>query len=116
MSAPRKIHIASKTYQRNWAVGERTFCTDVGAAEGLMRNIDQVGYRPHWWGRHPGLAEEIEQRTGEIESRATPFLRDPGAHWPLSGNPRARLAVFIALHVTRSPGWRHWHEGIVYQR
>jgi hypothetical protein len=109
VGAPRDIHIASKTFQRNWAVNERVFCTRVGEIEGQPKRIDQVGFRPHWWGRDPGVAAEVEQRLSYVEGKVTPFLRDPVGQWPVADDARGEIAVFIALHVVRSPAWRDWH-------
>src|SRR4051794_23831513 len=109
MGAPRDIHIASKTFQRNWAVNERVFCTRVDEVEGQLKRISKVGFRPHWWGRDATVAAEIERRLSDIEGRVTPFLRDPVAHWPVASDVRGEVAVFIALHVVRSPAWRAWH-------
>jgi hypothetical protein len=116
MKAPRKIHIASRTYQRNWAVAEKVFCTRVGEAGGELRPIEQVGYRARWWGQDPELAAAMEAQLGFVEDGATAFLRDPAGQWPTAGSLRGSVATFIAVHVVRSPGFRAWYRGQTLER
>jgi hypothetical protein len=107
---PRKIHVASQTYLRNWTQAGRVLCTSVPEGRAEPRRIEQVGFRNRWWGSDARLAAEVEKRLSGVESDATPLLRNPTANWPIEGKRRAQLAQFIAMHIVRSPAWRQWYD------
>lgn len=113
---PRKIHIASQTYQRNWAVNEKIMRAYAGGAEFELRPIANVGWRPRWWGTDRALASAIETQLSRLESEATPFLRDPSTNWPVTGDLRIAVASFIALHVARSPAFRASYDESIDER
>ncbi len=114
MTVPKKIHLTSQTYLRNWAINEKINWTKVSTGVTEPRDVENVAFRRKWWGHNPVLTQAAEDALWEVENAATDFLRDPVAHWPV-GEFRVTLAQFVAIHVARTAAWRRWFEGTVLE-
>ncbi len=111
--APKKIHLTSRTYLKNWAIKDKVTWTDVETGAAASRDIENVGFRRRWWGTDPDLSRAAEAALRSIENDVTAFLRDPRSHWPV-GELRGKLAQFVAIHVVRTLAWRAWFERAVF--
>lgn len=111
MGKPRKIHLASQCYIRQFAVADFVTLRNRPSIErGPNRRVSSVGWRPGWWGSDAALAVEVERLLRVTEDKAAPVLREIDERWPLGEHDRAQLAQFVAIHVVRGPAWRHAYE------
>jgi hypothetical protein len=67
-----------------------------------------VAFRKYFWGYSPGLRKEIEQRLSDLEAEVAPGLATLPERWPLlfPDESRLNLALFVAVHLLRTPGWK----------
>jgi Protein of unknown function (DUF4238) len=68
-----------------------------------------LGYRRYFWGRDAALRREVEQKLSEVESDAALTLRALPGSWPPPDliSERASMMQFLAIHLLRTPGWKH---------
>jgi hypothetical protein len=106
MARPRKIHIASQCYARNFATGEQVMVHDKRTGQTALRNVEKVARRYRWWGPDGTLSTAAEETLGPCESAAALVLGRLVECWPLDRADRATLAQFLAIHTVRGPAWR----------
>ncbi|MFN8132104.1 MAG: DUF4238 domain-containing protein [Solirubrobacteraceae bacterium] len=114
MAAPKKIHVVSRVYLKNWARGGSVISVDARTGRRERKPVAQAAARRRVWGRHAEVRRQAEERLGAIESETAPILASPERHWPIAGRPRAVLGAFIAMHIVRSPAYRQWNDVLAF--
>lgn len=105
-------HLTSSLYLEGFAdeTGRVTVAT-IGPRSRPVRlaKPENLGYRRYFWGRDAALRREVEQKLSEVESDAAQALRTLPGSWPPSDlvAERAAMMQFLAIHLLRTPGWRH---------
>ncbi len=109
-NAPNKIHLATRAYLAAWAGSDGRLVernTRFGTCK--PKAPAAVGWRPQWWGvDNPSLNRACEEACGKLETVAPRLINRLEHMWPLSGDQRAILAQFMALHVLRTPAFVQW--------
>ncbi|MFZ1154424.1 MAG: DUF4238 domain-containing protein [Solirubrobacteraceae bacterium] len=103
MSQPRKHHIVTAGYVRRFTHDD---VVTVHRQDGRVYDEGPagVGYQRDFWGS-PELASRIEAAFCKLESFALNVINDIQGRWPLTGNQRAALGRFLALHIVRLPAY-----------
>lgn len=100
---PTKHHTVTAGYVRRFTHGD---VVTVHRQDG--RVYDQgpagVGCQRDFWGS-PELASRIEAAFCKLESFALNVIDDIQGRWPLTGEQRAALGQFLALHIVRLPAY-----------
>jgi hypothetical protein len=110
-----KNHTASACYLRNFADHrEKVRLLDKETGRSINRPVEEVGFTRRFWGEDEGIRRRAEEMSSAIESEAAEVLRRVGELWPLRPGPPEEcpewwaLTKVFALHIVRSPAWRHW--------
>jgi len=109
MAGPKRIHTVTQGYQRNFARGGRLSVLDVRSGKVELKPTQQVAMRLRWWGPEIALADTTERSLQQCEGPAVATLRRLQQRWPLSGDARAVVAQFLAIHVLRSSAWDKYY-------
>jgi hypothetical protein len=101
-NAPRKHHTVTAGYLRRFALDKRI---DVHRGSTTTRKgVRGVAFQLDYWGS-PDVAANMEAWLGKQEDRALDVLSDLISRWPLRGDDRGALAIFMAIHVVRTPAY-----------
>lgn len=101
-NAPRKHHTVTAGYPRRFALDKRI---DVHRGRTITRKgVRGVAFQLDYWGS-PDVAANMEEWLGKEEDRALDVLSDLNARWPLRGDDRGALSIFMAIHVVRTPAY-----------
>jgi Protein of unknown function (DUF4238) len=112
VSHPRKIHVATQAYLERFTHGGRLIAHRLRTGESSVARPAAVAYRKNWWGNNAEVAKAAEWALSQYESPASEVLRSLPSAWPLSGEDRASLAAFIAIHTIRTPAFRAQAEAV----
>src|ERR1700751_6066237 len=101
-NVPRKHHTITAGYLRRFAESNRV---EVHGRTGTRtEGVRGVGSQLDYWGA-PDVAAKMEDWLGKKEHRALDVLSDLNARWPLRGDDRGALGIFMAIHVVRTPAY-----------
>ncbi|HST34942.1 MAG TPA: DUF4238 domain-containing protein [Solirubrobacteraceae bacterium] len=101
-NTPRKHHTVTAGYLRRFALNKRI---DIHRGSATTRKGARgVAFQLDYWGS-PDVAAKMEAWLGKEEDRALDVLSDLGSLWPLRGDDRGALGIFMAIHVVRTPAY-----------
>jgi hypothetical protein len=103
-NAPRKHHTVSAGYLRRFAAGQQNDVEVHHHLKGVFaEGPGGLGYQLDYWGSED-LSRVVEARFGTIEDDALRLLatNDLAVRWPLRGDDRAALGLFMAAHIVRT--------------
>lgn len=109
----KRNHIVTAGYLRSWAAADGRVAVQHLRGGTAHRSLpEKAGVRNGWWGDQ-STAKGVETLLSDFESTALPTLQDPTAAWPLQLDRRRALALFLAVHVVRSPAYRERLKALV---
>jgi hypothetical protein len=101
-NAPRKHHTVTAGYLRRFAHDKR-ISIHRGATT-TTNGVRGVAFQLDYWGS-PEVATKMEDWLGKEEDRALDVLSNLDARWPPRSDDRGALAIFMAIHVVRTPAY-----------
>lgn len=101
-NVPRKHHTVTAGYLRRFAVDNKV---DVHRGSTTSRKgVRGIAFQLDHWGSSD-VAANMEAWLDKEEHRALDVLSDLNSRWPLRGDDRGALGIFMAIHVVRTPAY-----------
>jgi hypothetical protein len=101
-NTPRKHHTITAGYLRRFSRQSRIDVHRGSSTE--TKGVRGVGYQLDFWGSAE-VALKMESWLTKEENRALDVLSDLPTRWPLRGDDRGSLGIFMAIHVVRTPAY-----------
>lgn len=112
----KNAHIVPATYLRNFADDGQIGVHLVRERRDLVRRVENVGTRTRFYRRRRPrdgtFINDIEWSLSELESAATPVLREFEDRWPLGDDDKSALAHLFAYQLLRGPRYKAEYDAL----